>query len=283
MAFRGYLGKFLDPVMFIILLAAVFLVIFLPLALRMNLLAPLETLLEGVRKANDARLEAPIPVAYNDEIGFLTSSFNQMYVRLDELVHSLEAKVEARTADLVAANERLERLSITDPLTGIYNRRHFFTQAHDIFTRAKQPPYHLSLIMLDMDHFKLINDRYGHAIGDQVLCEVARRLKDNIRTTDILARFGGEEFVILFPRISRLEALQIVERLHQAMSQAFTPANGLAANHVVIPLSLSIGVALLDQDVKDLDQLLQRADQALYRAKENGRNCWMLWDEQMGG
>ena len=167
------------------------------------------------------------------------------------------------------AEEELERLAITDPLTGLLNRRQFFTEANEIFSRSQNQPYELSILMIDIDHFKDVNDQHGHATGDAALCEVARRLNDNIRPTDILSRYGGEEFVIILPRTDPEETRQIANRLCNAIAKE--PVN---IEDVAIPITISMGVAGLDEKVVSLDGLLHCADQALYKAKGEGRNRW---------
>lgn len=173
--------------------------------------------------------------------------------------------------------EELVKLSITDPLTEIANRRYFYIQAEQIFNRT-QVPNTLAAIMIDVDHFKQVNDRFGHAAGDAILRQLAGRLNQNLRPTDILARYGGEEFVILLPRTSSNEAKQIVERLWQAVS-----GKPFIFEHELIPVTISIGVAELGERVEDLDTLMRHADEALYQAKQAGRNQWVIWKNKTSG
>lgn len=170
--------------------------------------------------------------------------------------------------------EELARLASIDALTGIYNRRYFFKQAEQIFNRSTCPPCELVAMMIDVDHFKNVNDRYGHATGDNVLREVALRQTISIRPTDLLGRYGGEEFVILLPRTSWQEAKPIADRLIKAFTQ-----KPIQVETIRIPITISIGIACIDPTVTDLDTLLNRADQALYISKQKGRNCWNLWVE----
>jgi diguanylate cyclase (GGDEF)-like protein/PAS domain S-box-containing protein len=168
--------------------------------------------------------------------------------------------------------QELERLATTDPLTGLANRRQFFHQAGEIFTRARHYPYRLSILMLDLDHFKEVNDNFGHATGDAALREVARRLRENIRPTDILGRYGGEEFTVVLPRTDLAEARQIASRLCEAIAD-----KPIMVDAVNVRVTVSMGVAGLDENVTSLDELLTRADQSLYAAKEAGRNRWAEW------
>lgn len=170
------------------------------------------------------------------------------------------------------AEQELERLATTDPLTGLLNRRQFFKEADVIFTRAQHHPYELAVFLLDIDHFKDVNDNYGHATGDAALREVAKRLHDNVRPTDVVGRYGGEEFTILLPRTNITEACQIAGRLCIVFAEKPITVYGED-----IYLTVSIGVAGLNEDISTLDELLQHADQALYASKEAGRNRWSEW------
>jgi diguanylate cyclase (GGDEF)-like protein/PAS domain S-box-containing protein len=168
--------------------------------------------------------------------------------------------------------QELERLAITDPLTGLLNRRQFFIEAEELFARAQHHPYELSTLMIDIDHFKKVNDQHGHATGDAALREVARRLNENVRPTDVVGRYGGEEFTIILPRTNMEETRQIAGRLCAAIAN-----KPVTIDDTDVSVTISMGVAGLDENVPSLDELLQRADQALYTAKEEGRNRWAEW------
>ncbi len=168
--------------------------------------------------------------------------------------------------------QELVRLATTDPLTEIYNRRHFNAQAEQMLARTQQPPDHLAILMIDVDHFKNVNDTYGHAIGDIVLKQLAERLGQNMRPTDILARYGGEEFVILLPRTSMSEAEEIARRLCRSVGDHPFEADGAEVH-----ITLSIGLAGLDKKLDTLDSLIHHADVSLYQAKQAGRNQWKVW------
>jgi len=168
----------------------------------------------------------------------------------------------------VQLREELRRRAETDPLTGVANRRRFH-QALEIecarFARGRAP---LSLLMIDLDHFKEINDRYGHPAGDVVLFSIAQRLSVSLRKTDLLARYGGEEFSILLPE-TRIEGARVIaERIREAVSRTPVEVDG-----ELIPISVSVGVAshATDKEVH-AEILLKKADLALYRAKATGRN-----------
>jgi len=141
-----------------------------------------------------------------------------------------------------------------------------------LFQRALHQPYELSVLMIDLDHFKEVNDQYGHATGDATLQEVARRLNESVRPTDIVGRYGGEEFAIIIPRTDRNETCQIADRLIAVIAD-----KSVTVEDDTVSITISMGVAGLEENIKSLDVLLQRADQALYIAKEKGRNRWAEW------
>jgi diguanylate cyclase (GGDEF)-like protein len=177
----------------------------------------------------------------------------------------------ADTAAVAMANARLfaelQIQSITDSLTGLFNRRHLFALAEREFQRARRFGRPLSVIMLDVDHFKQVNDTHGHAVGDQVLAEVARRLRSSIRAIDLIGRYGGEEFVLVLPETELPGAGLLGERLRLALAN--TPVPTLSGP---LAVTASLGVASTQPDVADVATLINRADQALYAAKEAGRN-----------
>ncbi len=168
--------------------------------------------------------------------------------------------------------QELKRLATTDPLTGLFNRRHFFRHAEVLFRQANLLSAPLSVVMVDLDHFKSINDRYGHGVGDEVLREAAARLRRVLRADDLIARYGGEEFALLLPRTPCAAALQVAERLRRALSDRPIPTSAGE-----LSVTASFGVACLDETVDSLDTLLLHADQALYAAKGAGRNCCVVY------
>ncbi len=187
--------------------------------------------------------------------------------RLNELNTALEARVAERTAELTAANTRLEHLALTDPLTGLLNRRAFFEFARGEVARSKRYGHPLALLLLDLDHFKDINDRYGHQMGDQVLAQAAAAAAGVVRVSDRLARYGGEEFVVLAPETNEEGGLALAGRIRAAIRAVAVPVGDERLN-----ITASIGVASLDEASADVDQLLRCADQALYAAKAAGRD-----------
>ncbi|NTV65645.1 MAG: diguanylate cyclase [Oscillochloris sp.] len=392
--FRLAIHRFLVPFTIALLLSSLFFLLVLPITLQYTVLQPLTSLIEGVEALNDGQRDLHVPVQANDEIGFLTNSFNQLAHELNSVIGNLETHVAERTADLVAANERLrmlsfaleqnpssimitdlqgrieyvnaafirssgysfaevqgqnprmlksdktppdvygemwetlragqawrgelrnrrksgeeyweliviapmsdesgtithyvalkedltarklaeeelERLARIDPLSGLYNRRHFFAEAEPLFSRSRQSPYALTAMMLDIDHFKRINDTYGHQVGDHVIQEVAQHLQRQLRAIDLLARYGGEEFVVLLPRTFIADSSQIVERIIRTIR-----TTQIQVEKQSITITMSAGIAHLSDGSQSLDELLNHADQALYQAKQAGRDRWVAW------
>ncbi|APW39446.1 hypothetical protein RD110_21345 [Rhodoferax koreense] len=167
------------------------------------------------------------------------------------------------------SRSHLDQLAMTDALTGIPNRRRFTLTARREIELAHRHHLPLALLSLDIDRFKLINDAYGHAVGDQVLVEVSRRCRRVLRTTDILARWGGEEFVILLPNTPSDHAHQLAERLRLAVAKS----HQLLVQQQPVWVTVSIGAAgIAPGEAATLEALLQTADEALYHAKNSGRD-----------
>jgi diguanylate cyclase (GGDEF)-like protein len=202
------------------------------------------------------------------------------------LNNELESRVAKRTAELVRINKRLleeieerkrierelQRLAMTDPLTGAYNRRHFFELAKQEFDRSQRYGRQISLIIFDVDYLKQINDSYGHLVGDQILQAMAQRFMKNLRQLDIFARYGGDEFVVLLPETNLEQAKIAARRLHKAVA-----SKPIETMEGTVHLQISMGVACL-HNADDMETLLMNADQALYTAKESGRNQIIIFD-----
>jgi diguanylate cyclase (GGDEF)-like protein len=178
----------------------------------------------------------------------------------------------ANQAAMAIVNARLYQetveLSLTDPLTNIANRRHLFQRLEMEIARAQRFGTELSLLMIDIDHFKLYNDRHGHLAGDDVLKAVGGTLVRNVRKIDTVARYGGEEFAIILPQIRCPEAVLVGEKLRRAVSQLGFASTERQHGNVTV----SVGLAHLARDARDVRELIARADAALYAAKTGGRN-----------
>ncbi|MDP1547112.1 MAG: GAF domain-containing protein, partial [Anaerolineales bacterium] len=177
----------------------------------------------------------------------------------------------AADAAIAIENARLfgkvEQLAITDSLTGVHNRRHFLELAEHEFQRARRYRRPVSMIMLDIDHFKKVNDTYSHAIGDQVLRAVAARCRETLRTIDFMGRFGGEEFLLLLPENDLEGARSAAERLRQRVAEA-----PIQTDRGLVSVTISLGVDAITADCPNLKTMLDRVDAAMYAAKEGGRN-----------
>jgi diguanylate cyclase (GGDEF)-like protein/PAS domain S-box-containing protein len=170
--------------------------------------------------------------------------------------------------ELYKLKEEFKKLANTDPLTDLYNRRFFTEQAEREYHRAKRYSLSLTLFTIDIDHFKSINDKFGHPVGDQVLIEVTKKLTATLRQTDILARIGGEEFSILLPETSAQAGIVLAERIRKEQNKLTIIGDWQGA----IKLSISIGVSSFLSDDESFDAMFSRADKALYQAKNYGRN-----------
>lgn len=198
-----------------------------------------------------------------------------LYRRLNILNLSLEQKVEERTAELTATNGRLtelnrelEDISITDELTRVFNRRYFMERLKQEIKRVARYGPPVSLLMIDIDSFKNVNDSLGHQAGDAVLARIAELIKGRLRETDLFARYGGEEFGLLATGTDQAGALVLAGQLRELIQNS-----GFTHEGRRIVVTISIGVGTWDPAVKeDFEELIHRADAALYRAKEQGRN-----------
>ncbi|WP_246143496.1 sensor domain-containing diguanylate cyclase [Colwellia echini] len=170
--------------------------------------------------------------------------------------------------ELFELKEKFKQLANIDSLTNLYNRRYFTLHIEKEYLRAKRYSHPMTLISIDIDHFKSINDKYGHPGGDQILIAVANKLKASLRQTDILARIGGEEFSIILPNTSIASAIQFAERIRVEQSELRITGEWDSEASI----SVSIGVSSLLTGDKSFDELLSRTDKALYQAKKSGRN-----------
>ena len=170
-------------------------------------------------------------------------------------------------AVLGVLRDRVEERSLTDALTKLWNRRHFESQLEIEVQRARRYRKPLTLLILDLDRFKNVNDRYGHPEGDRVLKVISSMIRDSFRRTDIVCRYGGEEIAVIAPDTSFPEAMQLAERTRERIAQTVIPASGESYR-----VTVSIGLASLGND-SDASDLTRDADLALYRAKAEGRNA----------
>ena len=180
--------------------------------------------------------------------------------------------VRQGTNQLREAQEHLKRLASTDPLTGAFNRGEILARARKEASRLRRmservPENSIALVMIDIDRFKLINDRHGHLAGDLVLRQMTRRIKIELRDYDLFGRYGGEEFLVVLPSTDRISAVTVAERMRRAVCDTPFDIEGQG-----LPVSVSLGVSVVSSEALDLTGALKEADEALYRAKNAGRN-----------
>jgi len=241
--------------------------------LALYLSRPIEQLAKAAKQVQNQQVGARFPRDHSvreiaqlgQSLQGMTESLLRKERELQEANASLEATVAQRTAALTQANAELLKLATHDALTGVFNRRRFDEKLAEnslLFQRTGRP---FALLFIDADHFKHINDTHGHAIGDEVLRQLARLIQDNTRATDFLARYGGEEFAVLLPEVEVPESPEVVaEKIRAAIADATFASVG----HVTV----SIGIGLASPLDTTATALIKRADQQLYQAKRTGRN-----------
>lgn len=249
-----------------LLLLAIFLLALVPIVFNLLLAQRfanrLKALVRSTQKISQGKLDIRLDTQADDEFGLIGQSINHMLNSLNSLTYSkaeLEDIVRQRT-------EELHHQALHDPLTGVLNRRALTSRLDEEIQRSFRHDHPLTLLFLDLDHFKQVNDQYGHAVGDQILQETSQALAVCIRESDVLARYGGEEFAIILTDTTLEAGHELAERLQQCFSRRFS-------NHAILeaPLTMSVGLtSLFPTDT--LTQLFTRADTALYDAKNSGRN-----------
>jgi diguanylate cyclase (GGDEF)-like protein len=254
-------------------------------AIARSIVQPIRALSLDARRIAQGETDVEIPATRSrDEIGVLTRALDEMVRRLQRNQVELErkqAQIERanqelrRTNDeLVNSNEMLEQLSLTDGLTRLHNHRFFQDRLALEIRRSDRNGEPLALILMDIDDFKLLNDRYGHAVGDEVLRRVGHVINNTVRGIDLPARYGGEEFAVLAPATPRKGALALAEKLRMAVRSSRFRGEGIDADRA-LSVTVSIGVAIYAGDPK---AFFNDADRALYRAKAAGKDCVMLAD-----
>jgi diguanylate cyclase (GGDEF)-like protein len=230
-----------------------------------NFNAPLSRLVKMIEEVGAGRLPEIPRGSSHDEIGYLTNRFSEMVTNLREQQNEVKR-----------AQAQLEHEATTDSLTGFYNRRYLYNLFPKIRSEAIRSNKNQTLIIVDIDHFKKVNDRFGHPVGDRVLLHFARVLRDNCRVSDFLFRLGGEEFLVLTSGDNE-GGMHVAEKIRAALEREV-----YSDSERIIPVTASFGVAQADtgDGVDSLSRMLQRADQALYAAKNSGRNRVVIWYPQ---
>lgn len=231
-----------------------------------KIVTPLEGLSEAMDRFSQGKLDVRSPVVRQDEIGKLAEAFNRMadqHQQTHERIVRLNTELEERVA---YRTQQLRELASREPLTGVYNRRYFNDMLERRFAEASRYGTDLSCIMMDLDEFKAANDAFGHQVGDELLVLTAGTIVGQLRTADVAARFGGDEFVILLPQTDAERAQVLAERI----IERFTQDRNDRFPHVRV--SMSMGIASLQMlEAKDADTLIRHADRALYDAKAAGK------------
>lgn len=233
-----------------IALSALVLAVLIAYSLSKSIMVPLKSLEEGVEQLGEGQMSHRIYLKTRDEFAHVAQMFNLMAAKLEQ------------------SQRDLARLATLDGLTEVYNRREFNRWLAVESERSQRYNQFFSLVMVDIDHFKQLNDTYGHHVGDLALCEVAQLLQREVRPGDIVCRYGGEEFGVILPKASPADGYAIAERIRIAILES--PI--ILASQQKIIMTVSLGVATFPIDADTQECLIQRADQALYAAKHGGRN-----------
>jgi diguanylate cyclase (GGDEF)-like protein len=197
----------------------------------------------------------------------LVNSDMQVYNRSEMLLQAL-ADYTAIAIENARAVHRIQELSITDDCTGLYNARHLFTVLGEEVRRSERFAYVFSVLFLDLDHFKLVNDQYGHLVGSKLLGQVGQSLRENLRLVDAAFRYGGDEFAVLLPQTGKDSALFVARRLRSM----FDNQQWLAGQEATVQLQASIGIASYPEDGTTPQAIMHRADELMYQVKQGGRN-----------
>ncbi len=231
---------------------------FVAYVLALTVARPLERLTAGATQVGDGDFNVHVPVLDYGEVGYLTRAFNKM------VTHLREGREE-----LAAINVALETLSVTDGLTGLFNHKHLMQTLGTEMARAQRHKHPLSVLMIDVDHFKQYNDRFGHQLGDKLLADIAALFKRSTRSIDYAARYGGDEFLLLLHEVGSSDAVMLADRVRAAVADAtFGPGD-----HKV---TVSIGVASYPEHGETAEAVIASADAGLYKAKRSGRNETVL-------
>lgn len=228
-----------------------------------SIVGPLQRLIRAADRIAAGDFDVQLAPVRNDELGRLMMVFNQMADRL----RRSRAEIMAANEAMQQQNQMLETLSVTDSLTGLYNRSKLDAILTDELARFKRTQRQFSLLMLDIDHFKTLNDTYGHVSGDEILAAVAQILLQSVRSIDYAARYGGDEFVIILVETSAETAGKTAERIRAQVENMRYGVDGSA-----IPITVSIGIVQCQSVDTTPVMLLDRVDDALYEAKRSGRN-----------
>lgn len=245
---------------------------FLPKATRALICVPI-----GIQKSEiiytgkDRRRNSYYDALRNE--GYIYLETERVFNRFDELRHKLTCSL-VQLIYINMENYKLKILSTMDKLTGVSTRKYFEQEYKRIFDDAKRGGSSFAVLMLDIDDFKKINDTYGHRKGDEVLNQIGKCLKNGVRATDLVARYGGEEFIIILKDISKKDAKKIGEKIRKSVEK-------IQVSKVEEPITISIGLAMFPEHSQFKEELIEKADQALYNAKESEKNKTVVWNANL--
>jgi diguanylate cyclase (GGDEF)-like protein len=252
----------------VLVVGAIF--ILLTLRIAQSILRPIKGLALGARRINEGLVGVKIPRGSSDEIGLLIDTFNEMAMKITLSQAELQYKnkmLNSQNDELQEKTEQLEKLSVTDGLTGLFNHRHFWNLMNTEMTRVSLTNGNLALVLVDLDDFKRVNDKFGHSVGDVMLKTVADMLSDTVRDTDIVARYGGEEFAVMLPDTDESGVQNVAEKLRAAVE---TIRFNVPDTDITLKVTVSIGVSVFRGNRREF---FNAADRALYQSKAAGKNC----------
>ncbi|MDH5394656.1 MAG: GGDEF domain-containing protein [Gammaproteobacteria bacterium] len=267
--------------LFIIILIAIGEII----ALSFIIIKPVEIISKSLHdREEDENILGTIPISSNDEFGELAAQFNDLSYKLNAANHELKSRaayadeqliktnkaLREQSNELIRLNENFKKLSVTDPLTNLFNRRHFEEKLDYEIDITKRHGDTFSLLLFDIDHFKKINDSYGHSNGDSVIKMIAHVMTNRLRETDVLCRIGGEEFVAICKRANKEDAIALAEDIRHTIEN--TPID-VERNKLKVTISAGVVTVTEKNIALHADNIFKYADTALYYSKENGRNC----------
>lgn len=244
-----------------IVLGLCFVCVVLAIVVARYVARPINSMSEAVQRFAESHHSDGLPLERQDEIGVLARGF-----------HDMRHQIKQQLTELQRSREELEHLARHDALTGLPNRVLFFDRVEQALIAVRRDQTHLALMFIDLDHFKPINDTLGHAFGDSLLHEIAKRIRAAVRESDTPARIGGDEFVVLLRNVQHAEdALTVAEKIRQTLNEPFT------IDKHTVTVSASMGIAMYPDDGTDSLELSKHADDAMYRAKQNGRNAVVFY------
>ena len=254
------------PIFVVTIISVLSILVILSILINKLVLRPLSALNASSEQIAGGQYDVAIQTKTSDELGMLANTFNHMARTIKDHMENLEEKVAQRTSELTEINKLLDRHARTDPLTGLSNRREILEKMDSEIKRAARFKRTFSVILLDLDRFKEINDRYGHAAGDFILMEVSARIPGLVRSLDTIGRWGGEEFLLILPETGLKGALIVAENLRKGIQDLDLRFDGDR-----IPVTISVGVGEYHSG-QSVDECIRETDRALYKAKQQGRN-----------